>query len=444
MYNKKIFKGIILAAIPIILLTIPQSIAISINPIILKDVEISTQKTPFTEDLLIEMFPKVNESKIYEYVKTMQDFGPHPTQSSTIENVGNYIYNKFITLGIQVEYDPWEVNDVSGKNIIATLQGKSDGIIIVTAHYDTIEISPGADDDGSGIASILMIAEIMSKYSYFATVKFMIFSGEEIGLLGSKDYARRAFEQNSNIIGVLSIDKVGYANTADDGKKIRHHADKKSEWMIDISAELSKKYNKQIGLEVVRLPIDSSSDHKAFVKYGFSGSNLVEESLNPTYHTSEDIINYINITYLAKVTKLALGITAKMSSLNPILDENDIKVKIKGSYLSKPALLNINVENKKHSIDTANVTITIEMKHIIRDTYVLSKKKYYTDPCIWNFTKEIDKNWEFKLGGRSFSRGLCRVEVTIRGIKDDIKIYKKENTTGIIFIPYEIFLIPIS
>lgn len=443
MINKPTIKIIILAAITFVVLIMPQSIAVSITSSILRNTETSPQRTPFNENLLTEMFPAVNESKIYEYVKTIQDFGPHPTQSSTINEVGNYLYNEFMTMGIAVAYDPWEANGVSGKNIIATLQGESDGCIIVTAHYDTVEVSPGADDDGSGIASILMIAEIMSKYTFSATVKFIMFSGEEIGLLGSNDYARRVYENNDDILGVLSIDKVGYAKTTDDGKKIRHHADKESEWMVDISEELSKKYHEQIDLEIVRLPFDSSSDHKAFVDYGYSGSNLVEESLNPAYHTSEDTIEYINSSYLTKVTKLALGITTIIASLTPTLEEDDIKITIEGSYRSKPARLNINVENKKHLEDTANVTITIEMKHIFRDAYVLSVKDYYTDPCIWNFTKEIDKNWEFNLGGRVFTRGFFRLLVTIRGFNDDITFYKTENTVGIVFFPNKLLLIPI-
>ena len=97
MFNKKKFsKKIIIAAIIFVILAMPQSFAISTNQILLKDVETTIKNTSFNEELLIEMFPEVNESKIYEYIKTIQDFGPHPTQSSTIEQVGNYIFNQFI------------------------------------------------------------------------------------------------------------------------------------------------------------------------------------------------------------------------------------------------------------------------------------------------------------------------------------------------------------
>ena len=429
---------IILAAICFLFL----SSASSVRSTSLQSNETSTQKYTWTANSFLEMFPKVKESKLQEYVQTLQDFGPHPTGSETLDDVGEYLYNELSSMDLTAIYDPWKFNEKSGKNIVATLPGESEGIVIVCAHYDTVSVSPGADDDGSGVASVLMIAEIMSNYSFNATVKFILFSGEEQGKLGSTEYARKAYENGDNIIGVLALDKVGYAVTTEDGNKIRHHSNKESEWMIDISEELSETYSKQIDLEVVRLPSDASSDHKAFINFGYDGSNLVEEALNPMYHTSEDNIEYINISYLTKVCKLALCILAKMACLDPTLVEDDLEIIIKGSYLSEISQLSIKVENKKHMEDTANVTITIEMKHIFRDIYVSTVKPYYKKPCSWNFTKEIDEYWEFKITKRVYTLGLIRLEVTIRGLDDDINLYKKEQTYGVIPHSLKILLIP--
>jgi hypothetical protein len=388
------------------------------------------------------MLVNVSESKLKEYIQTIQDFGPHPTGSTTLDNIGEYLYNELSTMNIKVTYDPWELNRKSGKNIEATLPGQSDAIVIVCAHYDSIKISPGADDDGSGIAIVLVLAEIMRYYSFNATVKFILFSGEEQGLLGSKEYARKAYENNKNIIGVLAIDKVGYAKTEGDGKKIRHHSNDESEWMINISEEISRLYSDQIDLEVIKLPSDPSSDHYAFTNYGYDGSNLVEETLNPTYHTSEDTIEHINMTYLTKVCKLTLGVITKIANINPIITDDDIEIKIKGSYLAEDSQFIIKFENNKHSEDTANVRVTIEMKHIFRKKYVSTIKEYYTNPCSWNFTKKIDEYWEFKINNRRYTRGLFKLEVTIHGLDDDINLYKQEQTYGLILRPFKILLIP--
>ena len=69
--------------------------------------------------------------------------------------------------------------DQAGKNI------SSEAIYVVSAHYDCSEGSMGANDDGSGVAGMLAIADILSKYSFNHTIQFIAFSGEEVGTLGS-------------------------------------------------------------------------------------------------------------------------------------------------------------------------------------------------------------------------------------------------------------------
>ncbi len=79
-------------------------------------------------------------------------------------------------------------------NIIGDLQGKTDNLIISGAHYDTWDIGPGAFDNGTGISTVLGLAEAISKSSFKeilpSTLRFILFSGEELGILGSEAYAK--------------------------------------------------------------------------------------------------------------------------------------------------------------------------------------------------------------------------------------------------------------
>jgi len=395
---------------------------------------------PSLSDLIIQ----VNSSLLEKYVYNIQSFGPHPTGSSAIEELKTYLFNEFSSMPVQVSYHQWNFEEKNGENIIATLPGKTspENIIIACAHYDTIEVSPGADDDGSGIATVLMMTSILSQYSFNSTIKFILFSGEEQGLLGSNEYVRELKEQDVNIVGVLALDKIGYAKTSKQGSIIRHHADPASSWMMDVTEKISKDYKNEINLKILKLPFDGSSDHKAFVDQGFSGSNLAEQTLNPYYHTSEDLLKHMNITYLKKVCKLATCTIATIAKGYSDLTNEDIDISVLGKNNNPyQAKLTIIIENKKYPIDTANLSITIKMNHIFRSSPVEIIKEYYSVPCIWNFTKEIHQNWHFHLGQQTYTTGFFILTISIHGMYDDFPVSLKYSTFGMIFPEYNLLII---
>ncbi|KYK23223.1 hypothetical protein AYK25_10240 [Thermoplasmatales archaeon SM1-50] len=415
-------------------LIIAQTSAVLIQPV----------DTRITSSDIIKMIQEVNTSTLRKHVQTIQDFGPHKTGSESLKLVGDYIYNQLISTTLPVEYFEWSTRKFFGKNIIATLEGtsKADGVVIVCAHYDSIEISPGADDDASGVAIVLQLAKIMSTYTFNSTIKFILFSGEEQGKLGSSVYAKATKTNKENIIGVLALDKVGYAVTADEGRKVVHHSNSESDWMVDISIKMTETYRQYIDLEVLRWSQDPASDHLSFVNEGYHGTDFVRYAVNPFYHTSEDRIEHMNLTYLTKVCNLTLATLSTIAGLNPFLTNDDLNVVIKGTFLSRPAQLSISVENKGYERDTANVTIDIRLKHMLRSQYVITKKEHYEVPCNWSVTKEIDKRWEFFVDAHTFTRGLCILEVVVQGINDDVYLYEREITYGFIIHFLKVRVLP--
>jgi hypothetical protein len=421
--------------------------ALPISPVIatkLPTIRIQNNDSGIVSADIIEMIKQVNITKLRKHVQTIQDFGPHKTGSKALELVGEYIYNELISTKLPVEYLEWSQKKFSGKNIVATLQGtgKADGIVIVCAHYDSVEVSPGADDDGSGVSIVLMLAEIMSNYSFNSTIKFILFSGEEQGKLGSSVYAKAAKKNGDNIIGALALDKVGYALTAEEGRKVVHHSNIESDWMVDISSSIADMYHDYIDLEILRWSQDPGSDHLAFVNEGYHGTDFVRYGINPFYHTSEDKIEHMNLTYLANVCNLTLATLCTVAGLNPFLTNQDLNIVMKGTFLSQPAQIYIKIENKACEIDTANVTIDISLTHVFRNQYVSTKKEHYNVPCNWSMTKEIEHSYEFLVGTRTFTRGLCRLTVVVQGINDDIFLYKKGVIYGFILNPLKVRLIP--
>jgi hypothetical protein len=392
---------------------------------------------------LLDMILQVNNSLLKYYIENIQSFGPHPTGSNEINELKKYLFNELSKLQINVSYHQWIFDDISGENIVGTIGGEksSNNVIIVCAHYDTVEISPGADDDGSGVAAILMMASILSQYTFNSSIKFILFSGEEQGLLGSKEYVKEIIENDVNIIGVLALDKIGYAETKEQGSIIRHHADPSSNWMVDISENISNEFKDEIGLEIQRLSFDSSSDHKSFVDEGFSGSNFVEYDLNPYYHTSEDLLKNMNISYLKKVCQLSICIITSIAEGYSNLTNDDISIsaydKNNNPYQAR---LSIIVENKKYPIETANLSITIEMKHIFRDIHVEIVKEFYNIPCIWIFNEEVSQIWQFHIGSQTYTKGFFILSISVHGMYDDFPISLKYSKYGLIFPEYNLLL----
>jgi len=212
--------------------------------------------------------------------------------------------------------------------------------------------------------------------------------------------------------------------------------------MIEISKDIVSEYQSFIGLEVIGLSFDPSSDHRAFVNLGFYGSNLVEEALNPMYHTSEDTIEYINFSYLSKITKLSLALTTKIASIQPSTTDYDLDILITGSYLSNPSCLSVGIINNHYPLDKVNASISIRLKHIFKDSYVQIIKEFYTESCSWNFSKQINESWRFDIGPRVFSQGFFRIDVIVSGSYEDFRLYKEEHTLGLIYSYYRFLIIP--
>lgn len=121
-------------------------------------------------------------------------------------------------------------------NVVATLRGtqsaSANRLYVVSGHYDSMCTSPtdavcdapGANDDASGVAAVLEMARVMSKYQFDATIIFMAVAGEEQGLLGSTYFAEQAKQKKLNIEGMFTNDIVGNSlggNSVHDPRTIR-------------------------------------------------------------------------------------------------------------------------------------------------------------------------------------------------------------------------------
>ncbi|CAN5732642.1 hypothetical protein BH18ACI5_BH18ACI5_26100 [soil metagenome] len=156
-------------------------------------------------------------ARVYSYEKALFDFDSKHITRPGNKLASEYLLTRYKSFGYEPQYQWFAGRGALGgqtANVIATLKGtvNPELIYVVSSHYDSVAIGPGADDDTSGTAALLETARIMAHSPQPATIVFASFTGEEAGLLGSREYVRRAVADKLNLVGALNNDMVGWAN----------------------------------------------------------------------------------------------------------------------------------------------------------------------------------------------------------------------------------------
>ena len=269
-----------------------------------------------SEETIIEILENIDEDLILGFLEDLVAFGPRFTGTNACELAGDYIYNEFVSYGLNARYDDWTYGSYSSNNIEGTLPGvdpSSDEIYIICGHYDSVSGSPGADDDGSGTVAVLAAAKIMSQFEFNHTIKFVAFSGEEQGLLGSYRYAQEAYGNGDNIVAVLNGDMIGYATNPTEASMIKIYENSASSWITDFTEDVSQNYDEYFELTVVPSGPSSGSDHASFWDFGFHAVFDHEYKFNPYWHTSQDTIANMDMDYDTRCSRLMIATLGELA-----------------------------------------------------------------------------------------------------------------------------------
>jgi len=265
---------------------------------------------------MVKLIQQLNETMVKGYIENLTAFGPRVTGTIGCEQASNYIYNEFENMGLEVRYQNWTYGAIQGRNIEATLNGvdsSSNFVYIICGHYDGVPESPAADDNGAGASAVIAAAKVMSQYTFDHTLRFVVFSGEEQGLLGSYAYARESHQNKDNIIAALNVDMTGYNKNKENSVLIFEKQSTK--WISQVAIKVSKNYQEFINLEVMPIISSADSDQKSFGQFGYDSICFYESKTNPNYHTPGDNIENMNTTYATNVAKLTMATLAELSSI---------------------------------------------------------------------------------------------------------------------------------
>lgn len=200
-------------------------------------------------------------------------------------------------------------DNATSQNIIATRapeKGGGDGIVHVTAHYDSVPFAKGASDNASGTATALEIARVLKSYPIDEEVRFVFVGAEEIGLVGSRYYVSQLSEDEiSRSLGNFNMDMVGtswenataiYMNTLDGQPNLVSETAAATAERIGTPSELI-------------LYQRGASDHVPFYEAGVDAVNFIRRepgtaNLEPYYHTPLDTIEFVSAERLKEAGDL--------------------------------------------------------------------------------------------------------------------------------------------
>jgi Zn-dependent M28 family amino/carboxypeptidase len=216
-------------------------------------------------------------------------------------------------------------------NIAGYIEGRDpvlkNEVVVFSGHYDHIggsgnSINSGADDNASGCAALLSIAEAFQsqKKKPLRSVLFLWVSGEEIGLFGSQSYISKPLFPLDKTVADLNIDMIGRVKEAADSTKetpmtgpkgVFVIADSQSKDLLSIAEEVDKKnpvdFDYSLSGKNHPLQLFSRSDHYNFVKKDIPILNFTT-GIHTDYHTPKDIVGKIDFTKMEIITRTIYGI----------------------------------------------------------------------------------------------------------------------------------------
>ena len=151
------------------------------------------------------VLPGVDAEQVFRHVQALSY---ERVRSSDRRKTREYLTQKLTDYGLKPTTQVFE----GGVNLVAERLGSdaAAGAILVTAHYDTVSGSPGADDNASSVAAALEIARLLGTRSTPRSLRLAFFDQEETGLRGSLAYTAEP-DNLKNLAGVVNLEMLGYA-----------------------------------------------------------------------------------------------------------------------------------------------------------------------------------------------------------------------------------------
>ena len=245
--------------------------------------------------------------------------------------VEGFIEKELETYGLIVESDYFSYRGKNFRNIVGRLSPHRAGsIVILGAHFDSVQGTPGADDNASGVVVLLEAARLLARARVGSQVLFCAFNLEELNMIGSGYFTKKLKSAGAKVAAMISLEMVGYTDSRPGSQKyplgLKAFYPDRGDFIGVIgnwnSASLLRRFARQMrqvrGLPVETLSVPGNgglipaarlSDHAPFWDAGYPALMVTDTSFfrNPHYHGSTDTLETLNFDFMAKVCEGVIG-----------------------------------------------------------------------------------------------------------------------------------------
>jgi len=298
---------------------------------------------------IAEMVSQVDQNKLLTTLQNIVGPRHYSTAPENLTAVRNYVSNAFNSANLQTEAQNFQFASTTMQNIIGRKPGAKDESItfIIDGHFDGVSGSPAADDNGSAVSGMLEALRILSQYSFEHSIRFIGFDAEELGLIGSSNYVQTGIKSYEDIQGVLNLEMIGYfsdqpnsqnlptgfnilfpalyqeiVNDEFKGNFIVNIGNTTSNPLINAFSSAAATYVPQLKVLNAEVPGNGEivpdlrrSDHASFWDGGFQAVLLTDtaEFRNDNYHTANDEISTLDLSFMQQVVQTTLATVAKLA-----------------------------------------------------------------------------------------------------------------------------------
>ena len=217
-----------------------------------------------------------------------------------------YLKQRFEEMGYSVTLQPYtDSQGQTGHNVVAVRQASSSDadILVLSAHHDSVPTTYGANDNASGVAALLYVADALKDIETDTELRFISFTDEENGKQGSRAYTASLTEaEKSRMIGDIQFDMLGGLGAAG---ALVCTMDGEPNWVSDLLQTQAP------GLE---RRAETASDHASFQLAGVPSVLLMQDGQGYLYHSAADTADQLDLYAIARAADIAVAAAEEICS----------------------------------------------------------------------------------------------------------------------------------